>query len=83
MVAKTGSLQILKLLVKYGAVSCNKNNKLENPLHIAAVYSQWMFIEEFIRLENSSEKPFQVVKPSVQVLNKDYHTPSMVIFCFC
>jgi len=76
--AKSGSLKMLNILKQYNAVSSRLNNKEENPLHIAAAHNQFMFIKEFLNIENDSERNFHVDKPSVRVLNKFSMTPLMV-----
>ncbi len=50
--AKSGSLDMFKLLQKYDAVSFKQNNQLENALHIAASYNKSKFIEAFLRFEH-------------------------------
>jgi ankyrin repeat protein len=50
--ARTGSIDMFNLLVKYDAVSLKKNKNSQNPLHIAAYYSRHNFIKAFLEYEH-------------------------------
>ncbi len=76
--AKNGSLKMLEILKRFNAVTSRQNKKQENPLHKAAVNNQFMFIKEFLKIENDPQRTFHVDKPSVQVFNKSSMTPLMV-----
>lgn len=49
--ARLGSIEILRLLQQYDAVSFKTNNNLENALHLAAFYNRSKFINEFLKFE--------------------------------
>ena len=52
--ARNGSLEMLKLLNKYGTISFKQNFNLENAMHIAATYNRYKFVKEFLIYEKSS-----------------------------
>ena len=49
--AKNGSLQLLKILERYDAVSFKTNSEMKNALHIAAESNSYNFIKEFLTYE--------------------------------
>ena len=61
LAAKSGSTEILKLLIKHGCFSLKTNSNDENGLHIAAQNNRFKFIQDFliyetIFVENLSNK---------------------------
>ena len=49
--AKNGSIEMLGLMQRYGAVSFKQNYQSENAMHIAAGYNRYRFLREFINYE--------------------------------
>lgn len=72
--AKNGSLEMLKLLHKYCAVSFKQNFNLENAMHIAASYNRYKFIKEFLIYEKSS-----LENKDSQIVSND----QMTCICVC
>lgn len=79
--ARKGSLEMLEILNKYGSVTNLQNYKLENALHIAAIFGRSSFISRFLSIENSKQCGYHVDRPSVLVMNKSFLTPHMQAIC--
>lgn len=91
LAAKSGTADILKLLVKYNLFSARTNSNGENALHIAAANNKFNFIKDYLICEKnimnkeSSEKDnevddniLKVSLSSVNCLNKNGQTPLFV-----
>jgi ankyrin repeat protein len=94
LAAKSGSTDLLKLLIKYDLFSLNLNNNKENGLHIAASYNKFNFIKEYLAHEKTyinnlllegenldqAQKSFlkSYIPPSVKRFNIDKKTPLFI-----
>ncbi len=91
LAAKSGTTDILKLLIKYNAFSTKVNSNGENALHIAAISNKFNFIKEYLIHEkilrskeaeekdgNDDEKKSKLSIASVNCLNKNGLTPMFV-----
>jgi ankyrin repeat protein len=91
LAAKSGTADILKLLVKYNLFSAKTNSNGENALHIAAANNKFNFIKDYLICEKNimnkeaSEKDNKVDDniakislASVNCLNKNGQTPLFV-----
>ena len=77
--AKNGSIEMLKLLHNFNAVSFRQNSHLENALHIAATNNKHKFIKEFLKHEkaaisNADSNPTDAYIPCACLCSSDYVT---------
>jgi len=88
LAAKSGTTEILKLLIKYNAFSTKVNSNGENALHIAAANNKFNFIREYLINEKiimgkQADEKGEIVDDkttkesfsSVNCLNKNGQTP--------
>ena len=76
--AKSGSVEILKILVKNEAVSFKNNSNGDNALHIAAENNKFNFIVELLAYEKEYVKKYNLQdthEPFAKCLNKSKNTP--------
>ncbi len=76
--AKSGSVEILKILVKNEAVSFKNNSKGDNVLHIAAENNKFNFIYELLAYEKAYVKKYNLQEthePLALCLNRSKYTP--------
>ncbi len=66
-IAKSGSLKMFELLQTHDALSSEQNEKMDNPLHIAAFFNNLTFITKFLELENTDVIKKTNSTPSIQV----------------
>jgi ankyrin repeat protein len=74
-VAKSGSVDVLKILVQNNALSFKSNSDKKNPLHIAASNNKHKFIREYLEYENNYAVNNSKYVHSVKALDNDKHSP--------
>ena len=74
-VAKSGSTDVLKILLQNNAFSFKTNSDKKNPLHIAAANNKHKFIRDYLEFEKTYASNNSNYIPSVKILDNDKHSP--------